>query len=246
MGIGKTSETIRQFFGKRSSKNAKSSNKTSPGRKRTNSAKGSLVTASIGDVSQGYIPASILALGLDLPRTALFAPAKNVSVNLAQTATSKGSSTEKGTVIGDGGTGTMRKKTKTALEVAAEMAATDDTVRLAIECHEKGQLEKSLEYLRIAAGNGAPSALFLLGMALRHGWGCAVDPYEAFQYLQKAADTAATELNQQLALSKNKDNNTTETRAAKAELVLSVYELGISFMKGWGVKKRQGYGSLLL
>jgi TPR repeat protein len=49
----------------------------------------------------------------------------------------------------------------------------------------------------------------------------------AFQYLQRAAEHAVDDLN----------NLSVNLSASKGELVMAIYELGVSFRHGWGVQK---------
>jgi hypothetical protein len=50
----------------------------------------------------------------------------------------------------------------------------------------------------------------------------------AFQYLQKAAEHAVDDLN---------NMSSVNMSASKGELVMAIYELGVSFRHGWGVHK---------
>ncbi|KAJ3086513.1 hypothetical protein HK102_013008, partial [Quaeritorhiza haematococci] len=63
-----------------------------------------------------------------------------------------------------------------------------NSVYLAIHYHEHDDLRLSMHYLRQAAAKSSPIGLYMLGMALRHGWGCAVDRREAFRTLMRAAE----------------------------------------------------------
>jgi hypothetical protein len=49
----------------------------------------------------------------------------------------------------------------------------------------------------------------------------------AFLYLQKAAEHAVTDLSDV--------SKTVNLSASKGELIMSIYELGVSFRYGWGV-----------
>lgn len=100
-----------------------------------------------------------------------------------------------------------------------------------ITFHEKGQLEKATSLFRIAAEKENPLGMFLYGVSLRHGWGCKKNEHLAFQYLQKAAEHAVEDL--------ANITNTVNTSASKGELIMAIYELGVSFRHGWGCKKNK-------
>ncbi|CAO3681998.1 unnamed protein product [Umbelopsis vinacea] len=101
-------------------------------------------------------------------------------------------------------------------------------VQKGIRYHEGGQLEKATQHFRVAADRDSPMGMFLYGISLRHGWGCRANTQLAFQYLQKAAEHAVDDLN---------NLSTVNMSAAKGELVMAIYELGVSFRHGWGVYK---------
>ncbi|CAO3609543.1 unnamed protein product [Mucor fragilis] len=104
-------------------------------------------------------------------------------------------------------------------------------VHQGISFHEKGQLEKATQHFRIGAEKGNPIGMFLYGVSLRHGWGCKKNEHAAFQYLQKAAEHAVEDL--------ANIKNTVNASASKGELIMAIYELGVSFRHGWGCKKNK-------
>ncbi|KAI8073201.1 hypothetical protein BC940DRAFT_290781 [Gongronella butleri] len=104
-------------------------------------------------------------------------------------------------------------------------------VQAGIQCHESGQLEKATECFRQAAAKDSPMGMFLYGVSLRHGWGCKKSEHLAFQYLQKAAEHAVLDLNSL--------SNTVNRSATKGELIIAIYEMGVSFRHGWGCKKNK-------
>lgn len=103
----------------------------------------------------------------------------------------------------------------------------ENLVHAGIKFHEAGQLEKAADNFRLAAEQGSPLGMFLYGVSLRHGWGCKKNEKIAFQYLQKAAESAVLDLNNL--------SSTVNMSAARGELVMAIYELGVSFRHGWGV-----------
>jgi len=122
----------------------------------------------------------------------------------------------------------------------------DAKIQEAIALHEAGELERSTAIFRTLAdpdsANNAFSQL-LYGLALRHGWGCALDPGLALQYHSLAASNSAavslpassssTSSSDPLTNNDAKADRTTRL-AARGELVLAIYELGNAFRHGLG------------
>lgn len=104
-------------------------------------------------------------------------------------------------------------------------------VHQAIKYHESGKLEKATEMFKEAAAMDLPIAMFLYGVSVRHGWGCKKNEHLAFQYLQKAAEHAVEDL--------ESFSSTVNKSASKGELIMAIYELGVSFRHGWGCKKNK-------
>lgn len=121
-------------------------------------------------------------------------------------------------------TNKLTKKMQKEPEPANEAEA---LVGQGIKYHEAGQLAKATECFRQAAIKDSPIGMFLYGVSLRHGWGCKRNEHTAFQYLQKAAEHAVMDLNSL--------SSTVNTSAVKGELIMAIYELGVSFRHGWGV-----------
>lgn len=70
----------------------------------------------------------------------------------------------------------------------------DDDIQEAIRLHEIGELKLSTDMFgRLGDPKGANNALaqVLYGLALRHGWGVAVEPEKAIHYLSLAASNSA-------------------------------------------------------
>ncbi|KAI9360934.1 hypothetical protein BD770DRAFT_418929 [Pilaira anomala] len=100
-----------------------------------------------------------------------------------------------------------------------------------IKYHESGKLEQATEMFKQASTLDFPMGMFLYGVSLRHGWGCKKNEHLAFQYLQKSAEHAVVDL--------NSFSNSMNTSATKGELIMAIYELGVSFRHGWGCKKNK-------
>ncbi|KAJ1922858.1 hypothetical protein IWQ60_006248 [Tieghemiomyces parasiticus] len=122
---------------------------------------------------------------------------------------------------------TLKQKPEVDMNLSAEG---EEFLKEAINYHEQGELEKATVYFRKAAEHQNPLGMFLFGMSLRHGWGCKANPNLAFQFLQKAAESAVFDLNHL---------NPMTSSAARGELAIAIYELGISFRHGWGVPKNK-------
>ncbi|KAF9976579.1 hypothetical protein BGZ73_008250 [Actinomortierella ambigua] len=106
----------------------------------------------------------------------------------------------------------------------------EDFVRQGIELHEVGEIAKATHFFKQAAEMGDPVGMLMYGLSVRHGWGCQANRPLAFQYLQKSAEHAVGDL---------KSRDSFASTAAKGELVLAIYELGICFRHGWGAEKNK-------
>lgn len=107
-----------------------------------------------------------------------------------------------------------------------------------IECHEKGSLNESTYHLRHAARLNHPTAMLLYALACRHGWGMKANQKEGVQWLRKAADMASGEVAEDEGMAKEgKRINIAENKTHKAQFALSIYELGVSHMNGWGIEQ---------
>lgn len=107
-----------------------------------------------------------------------------------------------------------------------------------IDLHEKGRLQESTYHLRLAARGGHPTAMLLYALACRHGWGMRPSQAEGVQWLRKAVDTTQIDA----AEAEDEGNKGSmaakmEGRAHKAQFALAVYELGVSYLNGWGIQQ---------
>ncbi|KAF3074834.1 Protein DSF2 [Trichoderma lentiforme] len=131
----------------------------------------------------------------------------------------------------------VRSTTSTTTPTAAEMTAEEHLAK-GIECHENGSLNESTYHLRHAARLNHPTAMLLYALACRHGWGMKPNQKEGVQWLRKAADMASGEVAEDEGNAKEgKRINIAENKTHKAQFALSIYELGVSHMNGWGIEQ---------
>jgi hypothetical protein len=132
---------------------------------------------------------------------------------------------------------TIRPRTGRTVQSVFDVSS-DEHLTKAIECHENGSLKESTYHLRIAAKQNNPTAMLLYALACRHGWGMRSDPEEGVQWLRKAVDCASLEVaeaeggNLQL-----KPSDLIERKARRTQFALSIYELGVSHLNGWGIEQ---------
>lgn len=108
----------------------------------------------------------------------------------------------------------------------------------AIALHEQGILNESTYHLRRAAKMGSPTGMLLYALACRHGWGMRPNQQEGVQWLRKAAESASVEIAEEEEQAKEgKAVDYTERKTRKAQFALSIYELGVSHMNGWGIEQ---------
>lgn len=109
-----------------------------------------------------------------------------------------------------------------------------------ISNHTSGSLSKSTYHLRLAARGGLPTAMLLYALACRHGWGMRANQQEGIIWLKRAVDSASLDLiSNDKAITKSTAISSTVSTTLKrdANFALAVYELGISYMNGWGIPK---------
>ncbi|ODH53654.1 hypothetical protein GX48_00072 [Paracoccidioides brasiliensis] len=110
----------------------------------------------------------------------------------------------------------------------------EDHVTKGIQCHENGSLNESTYHLRIAAMQNHPTGMLLYALACRHGWGMRPNPREGVQWLRKAVDCAALERSNSGA---EPCGRNIEEKTRRAQFALSIYELGVSHLNGWGIEQ---------
>ncbi|EHA26463.1 hypothetical protein ASPNIDRAFT_170260, partial [Aspergillus niger ATCC 1015] len=135
-----------------------------------------------------------------------------------------------------GSESTVRPQTARTNTTTSAVITADEHVTKGIECHEKGSLNESTYHLRIAAKQNHPTGMLLYALACRHGWGMRPNQREGVQWLRKAVDSVGIELMD--------DSNPTIPARAKelqkayrAQFALSIYELGVSHLNGWGIEQ---------
>lgn len=133
--------------------------------------------------------------------------------------------------------GTIKAPSQHSLVPSAEMSA-EENVSKAIKFHEEGSLTKSTYHLRLAARQNHPTAMLLYALACRHGWGMRPNQKEGVAWLRKAAEFAQLEIADDEDLLKDgKAVDVVERKTRKAQFALSIYELGVSHMNGWGIEQ---------
>ncbi|KAL2358169.1 hypothetical protein BJ546DRAFT_1100008 [Cryomyces antarcticus] len=115
----------------------------------------------------------------------------------------------------------------------------EDHLEKGIESHNSGSLTKSTYHLRVAARAGLPTAMLLYALACRHGWGMRPNQAEGVQWLRKAVDCSGVEVADDEDLANRSPNpaDTTDRKTRKAQFALAIYELGVSYMNGWGIEQ---------
>lgn len=132
---------------------------------------------------------------------------------------------------------TLRPQTGRAAPSGAVSA--EDHVSMGIDCHEKGSVKESTYHFRIAAKQNHPTAMLLYALACRHGWGMRPNQREGVQWLRKAVDSVGLEM-------MDESHNPGQSRAKelqkayRAQFALSIYELGVSYLNGWGIEQDRG------
>lgn len=135
-------------------------------------------------------------------------------------------------------TSTVKPEKKDRAVTASTELTAEDHLAKGIECHEKGSVNESTYHLRIAAKADNPTAMLLYALACRHGWGMRPNPREGVQWLRKAMGVAGLEVaGDEDLLKEGKAGDVIERKARQAQFALSIYELGVSHMNGWGIEQ---------
>ncbi|KAK8125093.1 uncharacterized protein PG998_000852 [Apiospora kogelbergensis] len=129
------------------------------------------------------------------------------------------------------------KPARSLAPTAAEMSA-EEHLEKGIKCHEEGSVKESTYHLRLAARGGSSTGMLLYALACRHGWGMRPNQREGVEWLRKAAEGASLEIAEDEGNAKDgKAVDFTERKTRKAQFALSIYELGVSHMNGWGIEQ---------
>ena len=134
------------------------------------------------------------------------------------------------------------KPTRSLAPTAAEMSA-EEHLDKGIKCHEEGSVKESTYHLRFAARGGNPTGMLLYALACRHGWGMRPNQREGVEWLRKAVESASLEIAEDEGQAKDgKTVDPGERKTRKANFALSIYELGVSHMNGWGIDQDKALG----
>lgn len=132
--------------------------------------------------------------------------------------------------------GSTIKAPTRGLAQSKELTA-EDHLNKGIDCHERGSLKESTYHLRIAARQDHPTAMLLYALACRHGWGMRANPKEGVSWLRKAMEHADISLDDPTSSTAIAGKDIQEQKTRRAHFALSVYELGVSHMNGWGTEQ---------
>ena len=135
---------------------------------------------------------------------------------------------------------TVKPSSRSLHSVAPTMSdmTGEEHVTKAIALHESGHLQESTWHLRHAARQNHPTGMLLYALACRHGWGMRPNPREGVQWLRKAAESAQLEIaDDEESTKEGKAVDVVERKTRKAQFALSIYELGVSHMNGWGIEQ---------
>ena len=144
--------------------------------------------------------------------------------------------TERQSLFSQNSGSTIKARSSRVGRRSTEITA-EEHLEKGIECHESGSLKESTYHLRIAARQNLPTAMLLYALACRHGWGMRPNQQEGVEWLRKAADCASIELKDDQIPLNQTNVDVAEKKTRRAQFALSVYELGVSHMNGWGIEQ---------
>lgn len=127
--------------------------------------------------------------------------------------------------------------TRSVAQSASGMTA-EEHVTKGIECHENNSVQESTYHFRHAAKLNHPTGMLLYALACRHGWGMRPNQEDGVEWLRKAAESVSLEIaDDEGQLKDGKHVDVVDRRTRKAQFALSIYELGVSHMNGWGIEQ---------
>lgn len=116
--------------------------------------------------------------------------------------------------------------------------STEEHLNKGFQCHENGSVKESTYHFRLAAMGGSPTGMLFYALACRHGWGMRPQQKEGVEWLRKAVECASLEIAEDEDHAKEgKTVDPNERKTHKARFALSIYELGVSHMNGWGIEQ---------
>ncbi|KAG6816269.1 hypothetical protein H0H87_007350 [Tephrocybe sp. NHM501043] len=133
------------------------------------------------------------------------------------------------------------REVKFVLDPPAQPAApqkAQEYLQQGITHHEANRLPEAAACFEKSAkeDGGCGVGMVMWGLTLRHGWGCEKNEKIAFKWLQRAAESAVGDLENE------RIGGGVNSTAIQTELVLAIYEVGQCFFHGWGVTKDQKMG----
>lgn len=135
---------------------------------------------------------------------------------------------------------TSRTEATAAGKPHAQQMTAEEQVAKGIACHESGSLNESTYHFRLAALHNHPTGMLMYALACRHGWGMRPNQQEGVKWLRKAVDSAGLDLNNvdgPAMQGGGKNQSMHEQKTRQAQFALSIYELGVSHLKGWGTNQ---------
>jgi Sel1 repeat len=132
-------------------------------------------------------------------------------------------------------------KSTSSLVVAQPNTLTaEDHATLGIKYHEQNLLPQATHHFQLSAEGGSPTGMLFYSLSLRHAWGCAANPAKAVEWLHAAAECASTTVDEngvKRPRVKDLSFKSEDEKRGGAMLALAIYELGQSYINGWGVEK---------
>jgi hypothetical protein len=133
------------------------------------------------------------------------------------------------------------KSTSSLVVAQPNTLSPEDHATLGIKFHEQNLLPQATHHFQLSAEGGSPTGMLLYSLSLRHAWGCAANPAKAVEWLHAAAECASASVDENGVKRpggiKDLAFKSEDGKRRSAMLALAIYELGQSYMNGWGVEK---------